>query len=104
MPIQTVPGPGLDYRLARVDGAGEERNDDPDGGDGRLLARIPAGARSAASPTSSERASGESIVERIGDGIIVPGRELAKALIQRNHADGYALFGEAAAWLRLEVA
>jgi hypothetical protein len=42
------------------------------------------------------------LLENIGDGMIVPDRQLAKAWIQRNDAEGYALFGDPAARLRLE--
>ena len=34
------------------------------------------------------------LLEQIGDGMIVPDRQLAKAWIQRNDAEGYALFGD----------
>jgi hypothetical protein len=44
------------------------------------------------------------LLEQIGDGMIVPDRQLAKAWIQRNDAEGYALFGDPAARLRLEQA
>jgi hypothetical protein len=44
------------------------------------------------------------LLEQIGDGLIVPDRQLAKAWIQRNDAEGYALFGDPAARLRLEQA
>ena len=44
------------------------------------------------------------LLEQIGDGLIVPDRQLAKAWIQRNDAEGYALFGDPAARLRLEAA
>jgi hypothetical protein len=44
------------------------------------------------------------LLEQIGNGKIVPDRELAKAWIQRNDAEGYALFGDPAARLRLEEA
>jgi hypothetical protein len=44
------------------------------------------------------------LLEQIGDGLIVPDRQLAKAWIQRNDAEGYALFGDPATRLRLEQA
>jgi hypothetical protein len=44
------------------------------------------------------------LLEQIGNGKIVPERQLAKAWIQRNDAEGYALFGDPAARLRLEEA
>jgi hypothetical protein len=44
------------------------------------------------------------LLEQIGDGMLVPDRQLAKAWIQRNDAEGYALFGDPAARLRLEKA
>ena len=44
------------------------------------------------------------MLEQIGDGLIVPDRQLAKAWIQRNDAEGYALFGDPAARLRLDQA
>jgi hypothetical protein len=40
MPVRTIPGAGLDYYLVCVDGTGAERTDDPDGIDGRLIARV----------------------------------------------------------------
>ena len=43
-------------------------------------------------------------LEQIGDGMVVSDRQLAKAWIQRNEAEGYALFGDPAARLRLEEA
>jgi hypothetical protein len=44
------------------------------------------------------------LLEQIGDGLMVPDRQLATAWIQRNDAEGYALFGDPAARLRLEKA
>jgi hypothetical protein len=44
------------------------------------------------------------LLEQIGHGLIVPDRQLAKAWIQRNDAEGYALFGDPAARVRLEEA
>ncbi len=44
------------------------------------------------------------LLEQIGDGLIVPDRQLAKAWIQRNDAEGYALFGDPAARLQLVAA
>jgi hypothetical protein len=44
------------------------------------------------------------LLEQIGEGLIVPDRQLAKAWIQRNDAEGFALFGDPAARLRLEQA
>jgi hypothetical protein len=44
------------------------------------------------------------LLEQIGAGLIVPDRQLAKAWIQRNDAEGYALFGDPAARLRLDEA
>jgi len=44
------------------------------------------------------------LLEQIGNGLIVPDWRLAKAWIQRNDAEGYALFGDPAARLRLEQA
>jgi hypothetical protein len=44
------------------------------------------------------------LLEQIGNGMNVPDRQLAKAWIQRNDAEGYALFGDPAARLRLEGA
>ena len=40
MPIRTVPEVGLTYYLACVDGTGEERTDDPDGINGRMIPRV----------------------------------------------------------------
>lgn len=41
-------------------------------------------------------------LEKIGDGMAVPPEELATLWVQRNDAEGYALFGDPAARLRLE--
>jgi hypothetical protein len=40
MPIRTIPGFGLNYYLVCVDGTGAERSDDPDGLNGRMIARV----------------------------------------------------------------
>jgi hypothetical protein len=40
MPVRTIPEVGLRYHLVCVDGAGEERADDPDGADGRMIPRV----------------------------------------------------------------
>ena len=44
------------------------------------------------------------MLEQIEDGANVPDVQLATAWIQRNDAEGYALFGDPAARLRLEKA
>ena len=44
------------------------------------------------------------MLEQIEDGANVPAVQLARAWIQRNDAEGYALFGDPAARLQLEKA
>jgi hypothetical protein len=44
------------------------------------------------------------MLEQIGDGAKIPDAQLATAWIQRNDAEGYALFGDPAARMRLEKA
>jgi hypothetical protein len=73
---------------------------------GRILAGQPIGL---ALKDFNERFAALSValanlLEQVGDGLIVPDRQLAKAWIQRNDAEGYALFGDPAARLRLERA
>jgi hypothetical protein len=44
------------------------------------------------------------IIEQLEDGAVIPDGQLATAWIQRNDAEGYALFGDPAARLQLEKA
>ncbi len=42
MPVRAVPGSSLSYFLVCVDSSGDERHDDPDGIDGRMIPRVSA--------------------------------------------------------------
>lgn len=73
---------------------------------GRMLAGQPLGL---ALKDFNERFAALSValsgmIEQIEDGAAVPDARLATAWIQRNDAEGYALFGDPAARLRLEQA